>query len=115
MAAILVGLANCFYGIPVPLFLIVGGLISGYLIGQSFTPASQRWLALMIGVGAAVHGAARLSPVEHWGHCDRGGIGVYDPGRPGSGAECLLGAVILMGVLGAALVGFLFYCAGTFS
>ena len=55
IAAILVGLASCFYGYPLfRIFLVMAGLIFGYLLGQSFTPASQPWLALVIGVGAAV-------------------------------------------------------------
>src|SRR4030042_6562281 len=54
VAAILVGLASCFYGYPLfRIFLIMAGLIYGYLLGQSFTPGSQPWLALLIGVGAA--------------------------------------------------------------
>jgi len=55
VAAILVGLASCFYGYPLfRIFLILAGLIYGYLLGQFFTPGSQPWLALLIGVGAAV-------------------------------------------------------------
>jgi hypothetical protein len=40
-------------------------LIYAYAFGQSFTPASQPWMALLIGVGAAVVLAILAYPVEH--------------------------------------------------
>jgi hypothetical protein len=113
VAAILVGLAGCFYGYPLfRFFLIVGGLISGYLLGQSFTPASQPWLALMIGVGAAVVLALLAYPLWSIGVIVIGGaLGFMILGGLGLALNLSPGAVILIGALGAAVVGFLFYGA----
>ena len=44
IAAILVGLASCFYGYPLcRILLILAGLIEGYVLGQSFVPAGYPW------------------------------------------------------------------------
>ena len=113
VAAILVGLASCFYGYPLfRIFLILAGLISGYLLGQFFTPASQPWLALMIGVGAAVVLALLAYPLWSIGVIVIGAaLGFMILGALGLALNVSPGAVILMGALGAALVGFLFYGA----
>jgi hypothetical protein len=113
VGAILIGLAGCFYGYPLfRLFLILGGLISGCLLGQSFTPASQPWLALMIGVGAAVILAVLAYPLWSIGVIVIGAaLGFMILGALGLALNVSPGAVILMGALGAALVGFLFYGA----
>ena len=111
VAAILVGLASCFYGYPLfRIFLILAGLIYGYLLGQSFTPASQPWLALLIGVGAAVVLALLAYPLWSIGVIVIGAaLGFMILGALGLALNVSPGAVILMGVLGAAVVGFLFY------
>ena len=111
VAAILVGLASCFYGYPLfRIFLILAGLIYGYLLGQSFTPGSQPWLALLIGVGAAVVLALLAYPLWSIGVIIIGAaLGFMILSTLGLALNVSTGAVILMGVLGAALVGFLFY------
>jgi hypothetical protein len=111
VAAILVGLAGCFYGYPLfRIFLILAGLIYGYLLGQSFTPTSQPWVALLIGVGAAVVLALLAYPLWSIGVIIIGAaLGFMILGALGLALNLSPGAVILMGVLGAALVGFLFY------
>ena len=113
VAAVLVGLASCFYGYPLfRFFLIVGGLISGYLLGQFLAPASQPWVALMIGVGAAVALALLAYPLWSIGVIVIGAaLGFMILGALGLALNVSPGAVILIGVLGAALVGFLFYGA----
>jgi hypothetical protein len=113
VSAILVGLASCFYGYPLfRFFLIVGGLISGYLLGQFFAPASQPWLALVIGVGAAVVLALLAYPLWSIGVIAIGAaLGLMILGALGLALNVSPGGVILMGALGAALVGFLFYGA----
>ena len=64
MAAILVGLASCFYGYPLfRIFLICSGLIYGYMLGYSWAPAGNSWMPLAIGVGAAVVLAALAYPL----------------------------------------------------
>jgi uncharacterized membrane protein len=53
IAAILVGLASCFYGYPLfRIFLILSGLIYGYVLGHAWAPASHPWLSLAIGLSA---------------------------------------------------------------
>jgi hypothetical protein len=113
IAAIFVGLASCFYGYPLfRIFLVLAGLIFGYLFGQSFTPASQPWLALMIGVGAAAVLALLAYPLWSIGVIVIGAaLGIMILGSLGLALNVSPGAVILMGVLGAAVVGFLFYGA----
>jgi hypothetical protein len=111
VAAILVGLASCFYGYPLfRIFLILAGLIYGYLFGQSFSPASQPWLALLIGVGAAVILALLAYPLWSIGVIIIGAaLGFVILSTMGLALDVSPGAVILMGVLGAAVVGFLFF------
>jgi len=111
VATILVGLASCFYGYPLfRIFLILAGLIYGYLLGLVFTPGSQPWLALLIGVGAAVVLALLAYPLWSIGVIVIGAaLGFMILGALGLALNLSPGAVILMGVLGAALVGFLFY------
>lgn len=111
VAVILVGLASCFYGYPLfRIFLILAGLLYGYLLGQSFTPASQPWIALLIGVGAAVVLALLAYPLWSIGVIVIGAaLGFMILGALGLALNVSPGAVILMGVLGGALVGFLFY------
>jgi len=110
VAAILVGLASCFYGYPLfRIVLILAGLIYGYLLSQAFTPASQPWLALLIGVGAAVVMALLAYPLWSLGVIVIGAaLGFMILGALGQALNLSPGAVILMGVLGAAVVGFLF-------
>ena len=109
--AIFVGLASCFYGYPLfRIFLILAGLIYGYLFGQSFAPDSQPWLALLVGVGAAVVLALLAYPLWSIGVIIIGAaLGFMILGTLGLALDVSPGAVILMGVMGAALVGFLFF------
>jgi Domain of unknown function (DUF4203) len=109
--AILVGLASCFYGYPLfRIFLILAGLIYGYLLAQFFIPASQPWVALLIGVGAAVLLALLAYPLWSIGVIVIGAVlGFMILGALGLALNLSPGAVILLGVLGAAVVGFLFF------
>jgi hypothetical protein len=109
--AILVGLASCFYGYPLfRIFLILAGLIYGYLFGQSFSPVSQPGLALLIGVGAAVVLALLAYPLWSIGVTIIGAaLGFMILGTLGQALNVSPGAVILMGIIGAAVVGVLFY------
>jgi len=111
VVAILVGLASCFYGYPLfRIFLILAGLIYGYLLGLVFTPGSEPWIALLIGVGAAVVLALLAYPLWSIGVIIIGAaLGFMILGALGLALNLSPGAVILMGVLGAAIVGFLFY------
>jgi len=111
VAAIIVGLASCFYGYPLfRIFLIFAGLIYGYLLGQLLAPASQPWLALLVGVGAAVVVALLAYPLWSIGVIVIGAaLGFAVLSALGLALNLSQGAVILMGALGAAVVGFLFY------
>ncbi len=111
IATILVGLAGCFYGYPLfRIFLILAGLIYGYLFGYSFVPASNPWLALAIGFGAAVILAMLAYPLWSIGIIVIGAaLGFMILSSVGVAMKASQGAVILEGVVGAAALGFLFY------
>lgn len=113
IAAILIGLASCFYGYPVfRIFLILAGLIYGYMLGQSFAPASHPWLSLVIGVGAAVVLAMLAYPLWSFGVIVIGAaLGCMILGSLGIASHASQVGVILLGVLGAVVAGFLFYRA----
>jgi hypothetical protein len=111
IAAILIGLGSCFYGYPLfRIFLILEGLIYGYLLGQSFVPASHPGLALLIGLGAALVLAVLAYPLWSIGVIVIGAaLGFMILSSLGIAINASQGAVVLLGVLGAAVLGFLFY------
>ena len=111
IATILVGLAGCFYGYPLfRLFLILAGLIYGYLFGHSFVPVSHPLLALVIGIGVAVVLAMLAYPLWSIGIILIGAaLGFMIMSAIGLALTLSQGGVLLLGVLGAAALGFLFY------
>ena len=111
IAAILIGLGSCFYGYPLfRFFLILEGLIYGYLLGQSFVPASHPGLALVIGLGAALALAVLAYPLWSIGVIVIGAaLGFMILSSLGIAINASQGAVVLLGGVGAAVVGFLFY------
>lgn len=113
IGAILVGLAGCFYGYPLfRIFLILAGLIYGYLLGHSFVPSSHPWIALAIGLGAAVILAMLAYPLWSIGVIVIGAaLGCMLLSSIGVALNASQGVLILLGVLGATVVGFLFYLA----
>ena len=113
IATILVGLAGCFYGYPLfRIFLILAGLIYGYLFGHSFVPVSHPWIALVIGIGVAVILAMLAYPLWSIGVIVIGAaLGFMIMSSIGVALTVSQGGVILLGVLGAAALGFLFYQA----
>jgi len=110
VAAIFVGLAGCFYGYPLfRIFLVLAGLIYGYLLGQSLVPASHPWVALVIGLGVAVILAMLAYPLWSIGVIVIGAaLGFMILSSLGIALNASQGVLILLGVLGAAVVGFLF-------
>ena len=106
-------LAGCFYGYPLfRIFLILAGLIYGYLFGHSFAPASNPWLALAIGLGAAVILAVLAYPLWSIGIIVIGVVlGFMILSSIGVALNAYQGVVILLGVLGAIALGLLFYHA----
>jgi hypothetical protein len=113
IAAVLVGLASCFYGYPLfRIFLILAGLIYGYLLGQFFVPAGYPWLALVIGVGAAVVLAVLAYPLWSISVIVIGAaLGLMILSSLGLALHASQGVVIVLGGLGAVFVGFMFYHA----
>jgi hypothetical protein len=111
IAACLVGLASCFYGYPLfRMLLVLSGLIYGYVLGQSFVPASHPWLALGIGLGAAVVLAVLAYPLWSISVVVIGAVlGFMTCSFLGIAMSASQGTVILVGFLGAAAAGFLFY------
>jgi hypothetical protein len=111
--AILVGLAGCFYGYPLfRIFLILAGLIYGYMLGQSFASAGHPWIALMMGLGAALVLALFAYPLWSIGVLVVGAaLGFMILGSLGLALDASQGAVALLGVLGAVVVGLMFYRA----
>jgi len=99
IAAILVGLAGYFYGYPLfRIFLILAGLIYGYLFGHSFVPASHPWLSLAIGLGAAVILAMLAYPLWSIGIIVIGAaLGFMILSSIGVTLNASQGAVILLG------------------
>ena len=116
LLAIALGLLSCFYGYPLfRFFLVLAGLFYGYLYGQAFFAHSHPFLAVLMGIGLAVVLAALAYPF--WS------IGV---GAIGAAlgfiilSELALAlllphvGVLLVGVLGAVIVGFAFFQARDF-
>ncbi len=111
IATILVGLAGCFYGYPLfRIFLILAGLIYGYLFGHSFMPASHPLMALAIGFGVAAILAMFAYSLWSISIIVIGAVlGFMILSSIGFALKVSQGALILLGVLGAAALGFLFY------
>lgn len=108
---IIMGLASCFYGYPLfRIFLIVGGLFYGYLYGQSFYPANHPLMAVLVGVAAAVVLGILAYPLWSFGVIAVGAaLGFMILGELGLVLNLPEIGVILLGLLGAVILGFLFY------
>lgn len=111
LASIIVGLASCFYGYPLfRVFLILAGLIYGYLLGQILAPATHPWLSLGIGVVAAVVLAALAYPLWSIGVIIIGGaLGFMFLSSVALALSASQIVTLLLGLLGAVALGFLFY------
>ena len=110
-AGILVGLASCFYGYPLfRIFLILAGLFYGYLLGQALVSASHPWLSLAIGLGVAVALAVFAYPLWSIGVIIVGAaFGFMIFSALGLALSASQGIITLMGIVGALVVGLLFY------
>jgi hypothetical protein len=111
IAAIVVGLASGFYGYPLfRIFLILAGLIYGYMFGYSLVPASHPWLSLGIGLAAAAVLAVLAYPLWSIGVVVVGAaLGCIILVSLGLALNASQTVMILLGVLGAISVGLLFY------
>ncbi len=117
IAAILIGLGSCFYGYPLfRIFLILAGLVYGYLLGQSFVPASHPGLALVIGLGAALVLVVLAYPLWSIGVIVIGvALGFMILSSFALALKAAQGAEISLRVIGGAALGFLFYRTRTSS
>lgn len=113
IAAIIIGLASCFYGYPLfRLFLILAGLFYGFLYGQSFYPASHPLMALLIGATAAVVMALLAYPLWSLGVIGVGAaLGFMIFGEIGVALNLGEAGVIGLGLVGAVILGLLFFRA----
>ena len=111
LGAICVGLANCFYGYPLfRIFLVLAGLIYGYLFGQLLAPASQPWLSLTIAIVAAIILAVLAYPLWSIGVIVAGGaLGFMFLSTVGLALSTSQVVTILLGLMGAVAVALLFY------
>jgi hypothetical protein len=111
MAAIIIGLASCFYGYPLfRIFLILAGLIYGYVLGHVWAPASHPWLSLLIAFGAAAILAVLAYPLWSIGVVVVGAaLGFMILTAVGVALNASQWVLILLGVMGAVAVGWLFY------
>jgi hypothetical protein len=111
VAAILVGLACCFYGYLIfRIFLVLAGLIYGYVLGQLLVPACDPWVSLTIGIVAAVVLAVLAYPLWIIGVIVAGGtLGFMFLSSLGLALSTSAVFTILIGLTGAVAVGFLFY------
>jgi len=111
VGAILVGLVSCFYGYPLfRIFLVLVGLIYGYLLGQLLVPAGHPWLSLAIAIVAAVVLAMLAYPLWSIGVILVGGaLGFMLLSSVGLVLSASQAVTILIGLAGAVAVGLLFY------
>ena len=116
-AAIFIGLCGCFFGYLIYLLiapsrgpLILAGLIYGHLVGHALVPASHPGLALVTSLSPALVLAVLAYPPWGLGVIVIGAaLGFMMLSSLAIALNASLGAVILMGVLGATVVGFQFY------
>ncbi len=111
--AIIIGLASCFYGYPLfRMFLVLAGLIYGFIYGQSFYPVHHPFMAILIGVIAAVVLAFLAYPLWSLGVVAVGAaLGFIIFGELGVMLNFPEIGVILLGIGGAVILGFLFFQA----
>jgi hypothetical protein len=109
--AILVGLVSCFYGYPLfRILLILAGLLGGYIFGQYLLQTGNPWLSLGVGVVSAVIMAVLAYPLWSVGFTIAGALlGFAILGEIGIALNASKGVIILLGIIGAVIIGVLFY------
>jgi hypothetical protein len=91
------------------IFLVPAGLFYGYLYGQSFYPARHPMISLLVGVIVAVILAILAYPLWSIGVIAVGAaLGIMILGELGLALNLPEIGVILLGILGAVILGFLF-------
>ncbi len=109
--AVVIGVVTCFYGYPLfRVLLILAGLVWGYGLGQVVVQAGHPWLSLGIGVVAALVLAAFAYPLWSLGVTISGAVlGFLILSGVGVALNLSQGVIALLGVLGALVIGMLFY------
>jgi hypothetical protein len=110
-AAILVGLASCFYGYPLfRILLILAGLLYGYMLGFAWAPASHPGLSLAIALAVAIILAFLAYPLWSLGVILIGAVmGFLILTSAGLALNVTTTVRILMGIVGGGALGLLFY------
>jgi hypothetical protein len=108
-----VGLITCFYGYPLVRFLFaLIGLVAGYLIGVQIVPPDQGILAVVIGIVVGLICAALAYPFWSIGITISGmvlGFGLF--ASLGTMLHLSSTLIIALSILGAIIVGGLFFFA----
>jgi hypothetical protein len=111
IAAILVGLASCFYGYPLfRILLILAGLLYGYMLGSAWASASHPGLSLAIALAAGVILAVLAYPLWSFGVVLIGAVmGFMILASAGLALNVTPTVRVLMGIIGGGALGLLFY------
>lgn len=114
--AIVLGLLSCFYGYPLfRFFLVLGGLFYGYLYGQTFFAEYQPAIAILMGAGLAVILAILAYPFWSIGVGAIGAaLGFMILTELAAALDLPLVGLLLVGVLGAVILGYAFFQARDF-
>ncbi len=113
VGALVVGLVSCFYGYPLfRILLVLAGLIIGYGLGQTLVSGGHPWLSLGVGLLAAVVLALFAYPLWSVGVVLSGGaLGFLIFGALASAFSASQLVILLVGAVGAFIIGLLFYQA----
>ncbi len=113
IVAVIVGLVTCFYGYPLfRVLLVLAGLIVGYGLGQAIVQTGHPWLSLTIGALAALAMAAFAYPLWSIGVTISGAVlGFLILSAVGAALNASQAVTLLLGALGAVLIGILFFRA----
>lgn len=111
VVAVVVGLVSCFYGYPLfRLLLVLAGLIIGYGLGHLLVLGGHPWVSLMLGAGAAILCAVLAYPLWSLGVAVSGAaLGFLILSALTAAADTSQGVSLLAGLLGAVILGGLFY------
>jgi len=108
-----VGLITCFYGYPlIRILFALTGLVAGYLIGVQVMPPDQAILAVVIGIVVGLICAALAYPLWSIGIAISGmvlGFGLF--ASLGTMLDLSSTLIIALAILGAIIVGGLFFFA----
>lgn len=113
VVAVIIGLVTCFYGYPLfRVLLILAGLVVGYGLGEALVQNGHPWLSLGIGLMAALALAVVAYPLWSIGVALSGGVlGFLILSALAAALNLSQTVILLLGALGAIIIGLLFYQA----